>query len=336
MLSIILPVYNGEEYVVKCINSIINQTYKDIELIIIDDGSEDLTSYLCVQESKKDYRIRFYKRKNLGVSAARNFGLEIARGEYITFIDCDDWIDSTFYEQLMKRMEETKADIIISGIIEEYYNKKELSKEKCIDEIVMDRQTAIEKLFCQSGYQGYLWNKIYKKCIFLNIYLNEKIYLCEDLEVNVRLFANAKRITYCPNIKYHYYKGENSITTNCNRFFEKKLTIIDAYDAIIVNLKLKYPFLVKKIKYIKFRVILNLLISIWYSENKKYNKYSWCLKKKALSNINRDIVKFLRYDDLIRIFLFLILPYGYLFHKYFHWLVNNGCHLYKIIRGDYK
>ena len=113
-LSVVLPVYNVESYVSKCIDSILNQTFKDFELIIIDDGSTDSSSAICEHYKNIDSRIQLIKQKNQGLSAARNHGIQLAQGEFISFIDSDDWIDSTMYADLLSLIT-SDVDIVVCG-----------------------------------------------------------------------------------------------------------------------------------------------------------------------------------------------------------------------------
>ncbi len=113
MISIIVPVYKDEPYLRQCVDSILNQTYRDIEVLLIDDGSPDRCGEICDEFAKKDQRIRVFHTENKGLSAARNLGLREAKGEYIGFVDSDDWIEPDMYEVLLKRMQETGADISV-------------------------------------------------------------------------------------------------------------------------------------------------------------------------------------------------------------------------------
>ena len=130
MVSIIIPVYNCEKYIEKCINSIINQTYKDFEVIIVDDGSIDNSIEICNKLIKTDKRFKITRQTNKGVSCARNLGLELAKGEYITFIDSDEWVENTFIECLLKGILEEQADMSVCGIVRESLKNVIIGKEK--------------------------------------------------------------------------------------------------------------------------------------------------------------------------------------------------------------
>ncbi|MGL5000293.1 MAG: glycosyltransferase family 2 protein, partial [Cetobacterium sp.] len=115
MLSVIIPAYNVEKYIKRCVDSVLNQTLKEIEIIIIDDGSTDKTSEICSQLAIQNSRIIYKKVTNGGCSKARNFGIDIAKGDYIAFLDSDDWIDKDMYKDMLEKAETEKADVVISG-----------------------------------------------------------------------------------------------------------------------------------------------------------------------------------------------------------------------------
>ncbi|MBQ8394094.1 MAG: glycosyltransferase family 2 protein [Clostridia bacterium] len=167
-LSIIIPVYNAEEYLAVSVGSIINQTFSDWELILVNDGSKDNSLRLCQEYSKQDFRIKVIDKKNGGAGPARNAGLEIASGTYIAFVDADDWLDPTAYADLIPQMEKTAADILLFGVrthICDANNEIIDVKEECIQSFIIENQESFRK-GCASLYQKVnmdsLWNKIYK------------------------------------------------------------------------------------------------------------------------------------------------------------------------------
>ena len=120
MISIIVPVYNTEKYLRRCIDSVLAQTYQDFELLLIDDGSKDSSGAICDEYAAQDARVRVFHKENGGVSSARNVGLDNARGEWITFVDADDWIESDMLELLLRKGEETGADIVMGDLLFAY------------------------------------------------------------------------------------------------------------------------------------------------------------------------------------------------------------------------
>lgn len=208
LVSIIIPVYNIEKYVQKCIESVIEQTYKNIEILVIDDGSIDNSSTICKDMAKKDSRIKVYNKINGGLSDARNYGIKKAKGEYLFFIDGDDYIANDCIEVLLKSLIKEKSDIATTQFIRFYEKDKPISVEGHYK--TYDTSEALEMLMYQNNCTTSAWGKIYKKELFNQIkYPKGKI--CEDLPTTYKLFAASKRITIGTHKKYFYLQRENSI-----------------------------------------------------------------------------------------------------------------------------
>lgn len=208
MFSVIVPVYNVEKYLDKCLASILGQTFKDYECIIVDDGSPDNSNTIIDNYVKKDQRFKVIHQKNMGISAARNAGLDIAKGDYITFIDSDDYIANDYLEKFASKITSTDADIVICGFIEVYaeYIKEVSSKSENTDEI--------KKNILADVLHAYPWNKCYKKDLFQNIrFPVNKIF--EDLLTIPEVCLNAQKIVCIPEKLYYYNRQNlNSITSN--------------------------------------------------------------------------------------------------------------------------
>ena len=160
-VSIIVPVFNVEQFLGKCLDSLVNQTLKDIEIICVNDGSTDNSLEILNNYAKQDLRIKIINKKNSGLSTARNTGMKIAQGKYIGFVDSDDWVDLDFYEKLYNSAIKNNADIAVSEIYEVHWNRKfykqKFEKEKCIENIE-------EKFYTLNIPEySYVWNKIYKR-----------------------------------------------------------------------------------------------------------------------------------------------------------------------------
>lgn len=209
-ISVIVPVYNSEKFLEKCLNSIINQTFKDIEIICIDDGSSDKSLDILKSFETKDKRIRILTQKNMGPSCARNKGLEIATGEYVGFVDSDDWIDLDFYEKLYNSAEKYNADIAVGGIkrLRSYKWKYHLKIKK--EEFTDD--TNKKFILCDVPDKCYIWNKIYR----LKPLKDNKITFEPDIYYEDRYFT-AQALVYLnslvtvPNVYYNYWTNPNSI-----------------------------------------------------------------------------------------------------------------------------
>lgn len=213
LISIIVPCYKVEEYLDKCIESIVKQTYKNLEIILVNDGSPDNCAQICDDWAKRDSRIKVIHKENGGLSSARNAGLDIAKGEYISFIDSDDFIDITFIEFLYLKLKESNADISCCGYYH-YFNAdlKEIRHFKNIN-LVMNSCEAIIKMNT-IGYFGVgSWNKLYKSELFNDIRFPIGK-LSEDWFILYKLIDKANKITYNSEPKYYYRQRKGSITRN--------------------------------------------------------------------------------------------------------------------------
>lgn len=232
LISIIVPIYNVEEYLPKCVESILNQTYKNLEVILVDDGSPDNCLKICDEYAKMDNRIKVVHQENKGVAAARNTGLDIAKGELIGFIDPDDFIHERMYEILYSNMNREKADIAVCGIEHVSEPTEPVSPLKIGDEDVFCKTSieAMEKLYQPNHELGIFWvhpvNKLYRREIFNNIrYPVGRVH--EDNFLIHYILNNAKIISYTTVRLYHYCVRENSITHQ--KYSIQSLDVLEAY-----------------------------------------------------------------------------------------------------------
>ena len=210
MISVIVPVYNVEPYLRNCLDSIINQTYKDMEILIVDDGSIDGSDDIC-DEYKSDKRVRVFHIKNKGLSGARNVGLDNAKGDWIAFVDSDDWIEPEMYEVLLKRAEETGADIVECGIFMEF--KARTIQYPAIQDTVCETE-AIEALI-RRKIRNQVWNKIWKKECFSDIrFPDGRNY--EDISTVYKIVQKA-RVTGIKREYYHWRQRASSISHRHNK-----------------------------------------------------------------------------------------------------------------------
>jgi len=213
-ISVIVPVYNVEVYLDKCVKSIVNQSYRDLEIILVDDGSLDRSSELCDMWAQKDRRIRVIHQKNKGLSGARNAGLHIAKGDYLGFVDSDDYIALTMFEQMISAIQESNAELCICGV--QWVNEDQsiytkVAKSPIKNEII-DREKAFYKLSDEKDfYYITVWNKLYKKSIFDKIRFPENR-IHEDEFLIHHIFNQCSRIVSIKNELYYYVQRSNSIT----------------------------------------------------------------------------------------------------------------------------
>ena len=206
MISVIVPVFNVELYLHKCLDSILNQTYKELEIIVVDDGSTDNSGEICEEYRRKDERVKVFHTGNHGLSTARNFGLDNANGEYIGFVDSDDWIEPNMYELLFERAEETESDIVECGIFTDY--KTSTIRQSAIDRTVANEE-ALEALL-KEEILTQVWNKIYRRSIFNSVRFPDNRSF-EDIATTYKLIQNVK-VTGVTEFSYHYIQRRTSIS----------------------------------------------------------------------------------------------------------------------------
>lgn len=206
-ISVIIPVYNAEKYLDKCLDSIENQTFREIEIICVNDGSKDSSLKILNEHAKRDKRIKIVNQVNRGVSAARNNGIRSAKGEYVTFVDADDYIESCTYKSCMKIIEQENPEVFVY---------KFRIKEK--EEVPRDIDISKCNFYDHSSFMGaYLnshpavWDKIFKREFLLKdeIFFKEDISYAEDYVFTLMVFSKAKKIMDCQN-RFYYYRTDNS------------------------------------------------------------------------------------------------------------------------------
>lgn len=209
LISIIVPVYNVEQYLEKCVKSIIGQTYENIEIILIDDGSEDESGKICDKLKLIDNRIKVIHKENGGLSDARNVGLKIAKGEYIGFVDSDDYIKEDMFETLYNLNKKYNSEISIVSYYEIYKDKLIAVRES--EEVKQfDKIEAIKELLKDRNIQSYAWNKLFKKELFNNLeFPTNKNF--EDIATTLLLFEKSKKVVLLEQPKYYYVRRDNSI-----------------------------------------------------------------------------------------------------------------------------
>lgn len=216
-VSIIVPVYNVERYLKRCVDSIINQTYKKIEVILIDDGSKDKSGIICDQMAKIDKRVKVIHTKNQGVSQARNEGLKIATGDYIYLADADDWLEPLMLEKMIKCQNDLKVDLVICGY---YVEEKNKSISYCMEKNQMlDNVTLMEKVYVPAEINGVVWNKLFSRRLLYNEDGTLKILFCssysmwEDVLWVTEVCIHVKKAYYMAEPQYHYIKRDSSAST---------------------------------------------------------------------------------------------------------------------------
>ena len=227
-VSIIVPIYNVEKYVKRCLESLINQTYTDIEIITVIDGSEDNSEQIISEMAKKDVRIKIIKKENGGLSSARNEGIKHITGEFLMYVDADDWIDHDCIEKCMSKFDKD-IDVVVFPYIKEYPSNS--AKTSFFGKNIMLKDDEVTRLIYRRFFGLYRnelsnpekidelsssWGKIYKTEIIEDIkFVDTKIIGTEDAWYNINVFKKVHNVQYIDDVYYHYFKGnEISLTRN--------------------------------------------------------------------------------------------------------------------------
>lgn len=304
LITIIIPVYNVEKYLNKCIKSIINQTYTNLEINLIDDGSIDNSGKICDEFSKKDKRINVFHINNHGVSYARNYGLRYSNGKYLIFIDSDDWLEKNMIEVLYKNLVLYNSDVIACDYYFNYENNEIKHNARQNIEVIDDKHKMLTYLFDDSFYGGYLWNKLIKKDILKNSKLkfDENVKICEDLLFLSKVINKIKRIVYIPNEALYHYRKRPDSAVNFN-YTLKDITKLIPLKYFLDN---NYNCYYKNLNYQYF--ILNCQ-SIYILKKEKIND------KKSLKKLKFERKKYLKkallegnFKQNIKVLLWMCFP----------------------------
>ena len=211
-ISVIIPAYNAEQTIARCLQSVIDVSYQNIEIIIVDDGSTDKTASICRNYARKDKRIKFLHQNNLGVVKERKIALDHSTGEYISFVDADDTVSVNILDKLVEAIEQNNADIAVCGyevVWEDHSEKVQYGKE-----VTLSNTYDILDAYINGGVRGFLWNKLYKRELFVNMQWPEGMDICEDLYSNAWIVSKHHdlKVTILPESYYQYYMYETSAT----------------------------------------------------------------------------------------------------------------------------
>lgn len=316
LISVIVPVYNVEKYLKRCIESILQQTFKEFELLLIDDGSTDLSGKICDESSEDDKRIIVYHKKNGGLSDARNYGINRAKGKYVTFIDSDDYIGPTFLEYLHKSCQKYNAMIAVGASFFSYsedldcFNEHENSTFECYTSEEAIKEICLNKKFGMSA-----WGKLYDKKLFDSIQFPIGV-LYEDLQTTPYLIHKCNKIVYCQGATYYWYQRKGSIMHSYNY---KNNVWYEAADQFVKFVMLNYSDLYEYAicRYVNdsfWNVVQRIALTDNCYNNIIYAREQCCFYwKKGLKN------KYLKARKKINVLLMLISPRCYILIYRFYW-----------------
>lgn len=312
LISVIVPIYNSEKALEKCLNSLKTQSYKNLQVLLIDDGSTDTSAQICNKFCVEDNRFEYVYQENAGVSAARNKGLSLARGEYIGFCDSDDWVDETTYEKMLSLLLNEGADVAIT----DFAFEKDGKLRAFVDDdtvFVYDNKSAIKEMHSGEKFGGELCNKLFKKELFDGESLPRDIAIYEDMVLTWNLFYKSKKIVFQDLHLYRYVLWGGSAT---HTFREKMWTVQQAGEIMLKRVQEKLPELTAYAK----KTLLNgdlLIANTMYNSNvfsrENYKKIKVHYKK----YYNKETLKLLKRYTKIEAKAFMG---GYGLFVFYKWL----------------
>lgn len=310
-ISVIIPVYNVEKFLRRCLDSIINQTMNDIEIILIDDGSTDNSGNICDEYAEKDDRIIVIHKENGGVSSARNKGLDIASGEYVTFVDSDDYIDNNMYEVLYRNAVEKKVDIC--GCFFKYITADKVmlfnpTKKQRSLKGIYNGNDFVKLLYIDEYSNGLcvsMWNKIYKRNLFYSLKFKSSIY--EDDEICHKIYKSDTSILLMDSPFYTYVQNTNSLTSK--KFSEKNLIFIDILYNRLNSFKKDN---LEELYIDTIRLYCNIVIEYYFKMKNLNNNYDF-IYLNQYRKILKDVIKLknISLKDKIRFNIFSFSPMLY-------------------------
>ncbi len=317
LISVIVPIYNVEKYLDRCIKSIVNQTYQNLEIILVDDGSTDNSGKICDEYVKKDDRIKVIHKENGGLSDARNVGIENATGRLIGFVDSDDYIDKDMFELLNTDLTKYDADIAICNVKKENENA-ELLEECGLEEIRVFNKKEALKLLIKDLIKSYAWNKLYKIELFAKVRFPVGKTM-EDVATTYKIFEKAEKIVFEGNTYYHYinrnesilHKIKPSLILDWNFAINQRYQdLIDKYESLKEDLIInKLGCLVLLFKYFYQLEEKNMEIKdIFEQEYSFYRKYYRIYKDKIGTSRKNKLEAFLLYfnKNIFKMYVHLI------------------------------
>lgn len=280
LISVIVPVYKVEEYLDQCVQSIVDQTYRDLEIILVDDGSPDRCPQMCDSWAARDPRIRVVHKKNGGLSDARNAGLDICAGEYIAFVDSDDWILPEMYERLSDALEREAADICACNIVSCYPDREVRWGARAYT--VGDSELMLDRLYSDSIYPVCAWNKLYRRELWEDFRFPVGK-LCEDAFTTYLLLHKADRIVQITDALYCYRIRSESIMTSS--FSAKSMDEEEAWRKNYEFIRENYPHLFRKAYTFYLQGVRVLVRRLKPSQRSEFSAEYDLLKKTLSDNL---------------------------------------------------
>lgn len=269
-ISVIVPVYNVELYIKKCLESLIHQTYTNLQIILVDDGSTDKSGVICDEYAKVDERIQVIHQKNAGVSKARNVGLSIAEGKYVAFCDADDWIEPDMYEYLYNLLRFGEYTIASCGAWIETSEERTAVGYACRDILYLNTQEALAAMHVGCETNAWIWTKLFLKNAINNLRFDENLKVCEDYVFECDAIMECGGMICGTDTKYHYVQRKSSVSNNgYTSEYEKGVEVVRK---TIDGLSRDYPVIKKELQSKYVLELMGILTAMIKGNNIDYQR----------------------------------------------------------------
>lgn len=332
IISIIIPIYNGEKNIKKCLDSILNQTYVNIEIILINDGSNDSTLQIIKKYSKKDKRIIIIDKKNTGVSDSRNCGIDKAKGKYLMFIDSDDWIEYDMIRNMYNVAVEEDAEWVKCGYYIDDINGITMYPELFKERGLIDNKNELMKIAINSYYLNQVWAQLIKTDIIKknNIRFDKNLLYAEDYDFNIELIKYTNKFIYLPERYYHYFQNLSGTVrgiTCIEKLIDEMRACVIVYNKLKdLDIREEYNEIIEK--KIKEEILIIIKRSYKKKNNIKFSEKIELLKQtrnmlinQKIEKKNMGILKFI-YNRQFVLFTIVYLNY-YKFRQFIKKILNN-------------
>lgn len=320
LISVIIPVFNANLSLKKCLDSVINQTYYNIEIIIVDDGSNDGSEIICDDYAGRDNRIMVFHQDNGGVSAARNFGLKKAKGQYIAFVDSDDFVDRDMFRELYELIKNNEADMSVCSFqyVDIIPGESDIRVSSIKDEILSGQDIILEKLFPSDGsqiYWGVIWNKLYSRKLMKGVEF-PRGYALQDIYVMPQILSKCNKVA-CTSKKMYYYVQQSNSVLHSTKGFELDSPVVYLHIADYYSNRPEYYQVYKKsLEYGLHRY----RVAFWKHRKDLQSQKKFKLRKKEAKQLFRSAWK--RGRKLI-----MHLPKQFLYYELFYLNFHFACFL---------
>lgn len=261
MISVIIPAYNAQPYIKRCLDSVQAQTFTDFEVIVVDDGSTDRTADICKDYEKKDGRVHLYMQENTGVSAARNLGLRCAAGEWIAFIDADDYIDADYLSALYELAVRNDAQMAIIGNDDCRDSDASVIRRSHVFQGVLSAVQAMKIYFNTNDFTCVMWAKLLRRELFESLVFDQRCSVGEDLNLFYRLVMQCRTVAVdTAVIGYHHMIHADSLIRSCP--LEERMKEIDMLDAMVSFFEQHDPELSDDVKYYRCHQLMYLFVAV--------------------------------------------------------------------------